>query len=429
MGAMTPREIATLRALMEYEAGRDAPPPEFPSLPELPGGRYTDRRFFELEKAHLWRKSWLLAAHTDELAEPGSFKLWETAGQPLVLIRARSGAINAFYNTCSHRGAPVVTEPSGRRARLTCKYHGWTYDDEGALVSIRDPEDFRDLDFACHPLIKVRCERFGALVFVNFDPDAPSLLDWLGPIVGEWEEFQFGGLRLIDHYSWDLKSNWKVAMEANTEVYHVKSIHPSSVALILDDRRNVNTFYANGHGRMIAPNPNAGEGTGVRGPATMDTPTVGEIARTCTQSYGVFPNIVTPLGPGAFPMLVFWPDGIDRARMEVWWFGPDWGDGERPDGWDEVVANFNAVLEEDTTFGAWIQKSHESYAFRSVPLSYQEARIYWWNQAADAIIGPDSIPAELRVAPAIGPDWVHPNDPRLAHLEPAPASKHEEMTA
>lgn len=411
---MNQAQIATLRALMEYEAARVAPPPEFPALPDLPGGRYTDPRFFRLEKDHLWRKSWLLAGHLDEVPDAGCFKLWETAGQPVVIVHARSGSINAFYNTCSHRGAAVVTEAAGRRARLVCKYHGWTYTDEGELVAIRDPEDFADFDFSCRALRKLRCEMFGTLIFVNFDPGAPPLADWLGPIAEEWEEFRFGALRLIDHYVWDLKSNWKIAMEANTEVYHVKSIHPSTVAVILDDRRNVNSLYAHGHGRMIAPNPDPD--VAVRPRPAMDTPSVGEIARTCTQSYGVFPNIVTPLGPGAFPMLVFWPNGIDRARMEVWWFGPDWGPEEKPAGWAQTVAGFNQILEEDTAFGAWIQKSHESYGFESVPLSYQEARIYWWNQAADRVIGPDLIPGDLRVAPVIGPEWVHPNDPRLTHL-------------
>jgi len=76
---MDQREISTLRGLTEYEAARTAPPPEFPRLPDLPGGRYTDPRFFALEKAHLWRKSWLLAGHVDEVATPGAFKLWESA--------------------------------------------------------------------------------------------------------------------------------------------------------------------------------------------------------------------------------------------------------------------------------------------------------------------------------------------------------------
>jgi phenylpropionate dioxygenase-like ring-hydroxylating dioxygenase large terminal subunit len=413
---MDAKEIATLRALMEYEASRTAPPPEFPRLPDLPGGRYTDPRFHALEKQHLWRKSWLLAGHVDEVPSAGCFKLWETAGQPVVIVHARSGAINAFYNTCSHRGGPVVTDPSGKRARLTCKYHGWTYDDEGSLVAIRDPEDFgADFDFACRSLRKVACERFGNLIFVNFDPQAPPLCDWLGALADEWAEFQFGAVRLVDHYVWDLNSNWKIAMEANTEVYHVKSIHPTTVAVGLDDRRNVNSFYPNGHGRMIAPNRDDAPYAGSPKP-DLEIETVGEIARTCTQSYGVFPNWVSPLGASGFPVLLFWPNGVDKCRMEVWWFGPDWGQGERPAVWDGRIQYFNQVLEEDTTFGRWIQKSQESYGFSSVPLSYQEARIYWWNQAADALIGPQNIPPELRVAPVIGPEWVHPNDPRVAHL-------------
>ena len=58
----------------------------------------------------------------------------------------------------------------------------------------------------------------------------------------------------------------------------------------------------------------------------------------------------------------------------------------------------------------------ESPGFKGVPLSYQEARIYHWNQNADRMIGTDKIPAGLSVEQVIGEDWVHPNDPRVAGL-------------
>ena len=60
-----------------------------------------------------------------------------------------------------------------------------------------------------------------------------------------------------------------------------------------------------------------------------------------------------------------------------------------------------------------IQRSRESRGFQGVPLSYQEARIYHWNQWADRIIGVENIPEELRVAQVIGDEWLMPNDPRL----------------
>ena len=411
------QEIEKLYRLMEFEAARTSPPDGFPSLPDIPAGRYTDPAFFELEQTHIWQKSWLFAAHIDELPSPGSYRRWDNAGQPVVIVHGDDGVIRAFYNTCRHRGAPVVTEESGRRARLTCKYHGWTYTHQGDLVSVRDPEDFSDLDMSCRGLIGIRCEMFGNLIFLNFDKNAPSLLEWLGPIADEWTEFQFDKCRLAARHSFVLDCNWKIAMEANTEVYHVKSIHPTTVAPVLDDRRNVNTLYPNGHGRMVAPRP-AGKNSAMSLPASSnEIDTVGEIARTCTQSYGIFPNWVSPLNHLVLPPLLFWPLGIDKCLFETWTMAPDWGDNPAPDIWTENQGEqLVKVLQEDTEFGKQIQRSVESWGFTGVPLSYQEARIYHWNQAADKMIGVNNIPETLSVEQVIGDEWIYPNDPRLEQV-------------
>ena len=411
------QEIEKLYRLMEFEAARTSPPVGFPALPDIPAGRYTDPAFFELEQTHIWQKSWLFAAHIDELPSPGSYRRWDNAGQPVVIVHGDDGVIRAFYNTCRHRGAPVVTEESGRRARLTCKYHGWTYTHQGDLVSVRDPEDFSDLDMSCRGLIGIRCEMFGNLIFLNFDKNAPSLLEWLGPIADEWTEFQFDKCRLAARHSFVLDCNWKIAMEANTEVYHVKSIHPTTVAPVLDDRRNVNTLYPNGHGRMVAPRP-AGKNSAMSLPASSnEIDTVGEIARTCTQSYGIFPNWVSPLNHLVLPPLLFWPLGIDKCLFETWTMAPDWGDNPAPDIWTENQGEqLVKVLQEDTEFGKQIQRSVESWGFTGVPLSYQEARIYHWNQAADKMIGVNNIPETLSVEQVIGDEWIYPNDPRLEQV-------------
>ena len=419
---MNGQEIEHLRRLMAYEKARKAPPAAFPKLPDIPAGRYTDPRFFELELKHIWHKSWLFAGHLDELPQAGSFRLWENAGEPVLLVRTRAGGVNAFYNTCRHRGAPLVSETTGRRSLLTCKYHGWTYNDEGALLAVKDPEDFQDLDLSCRSLIKVRCELFGRFIFVNFDEAAPPLLEWLGPVADDWREFQFDNCRLAARHIFDLDCNWKVAMEANMEVYHINNIHPTTVGAMLDHRQNVNTLYQNGHARMVCPHRDTAPPRAR--PEAPQIETVGEIGRTCTQSYNVFPNWVSPLSQYAVPPLLFWPNGIDKTRFEVWTTAPDWGDGPAPDLW--TVNNGESlvqVLLEDTEFGSWIQKSMQSSGFRGVPLSYQEARIYHWNQVADQLIGPDNIPEELRVEQVIGADWIYPNDPRLDELAQAFAAE------
>lgn len=418
---MEQQDIDNLRLLMEFEAERKAPPDGFPSLPDLPAGRYTDPRYFELEKQHIWKKSWLFVGHIDEIPEPGSFLLWDNTGDPMVIVHDDDGNINTFYNTCSHRGAPVVTDESGKKIRLTCIYHGWTYDLKGNLLNVRDPEDFRDLDLSRRGLMQVRTERFGNLIFINFDNDAPSLTDWLGPIVDEWKEFQWDNCRLVSRRSFDLQCNWKVAMEANTEVYHVRGIHPSTIAPMLDDRRNVNSFYPNGHGRMVAPNKVMLEEREDDRTLFPEIESVGEIARTCTQSYGVFPNWVSPLSHRALPPLLFWPTSINTTRFEVWTMCRDWGGGPMPEGYKNMWTSpddteLSQVLQEDTRFGPLIQQSHQSGGFDGVPLSYQEARIYHWNQWADRLIGIDNIPEELRVEQVMGDEWLVPNDPRLEQI-------------
>jgi len=443
---MDQNQIDQIKELIDYERNRTSPPEGFPKLPDLPGKRYTDPEFYELEKENLWKKSWLYAGHLDEIPNVGSYKLWERAGQPVILVRKNKEKVNAFYNMCRHRGAAIVREEYGEAEKLICGYHGFTYDYEGKLIGKRDPKDFVDFDDSCRNLHKVNVELFGNLIFVNFDLEAVSLKENLGVIYEELEEFQFGSLRLVDQYSYNLKCNWKIAMEANMEVYHVKSIHPETVHTGLDYTGNVNTFYPNGHGRMIAPNRSFPELPASALKANPDVlknelndsdknsdlpyyyktkiselnddrpeiETVGYIARTCTQSYNLVPNFVSPMAEKGFPILLWWPKSVNECIFDVIWVAPDWGEGKIPkkykDIWDAHIEGFNGVLDEDLQFGGWIQKAVDSYVFDGVPLSYQEARIYHWHQQVDKIIGLNKIPQELCVAPKINEDWMHPND-------------------
>ena len=194
------------------------------------------------------------------------------------------------------------------------------------------------------------------------------------------------------------------------EVYHVRSIHPKTVSPMLDHRGNVNTLYAGGHSRMIAPLRVPSHTESEELPEyTDDRPdieTVGEIPRTCIVSFNLLPNLVSPMNEKGMPMFLFWPTSLNTTTLELWWFGQDWGDEPKPNGWKTYIDFFNAIVEEDMQFGNGIQKGVESYAFGGVPLSYQEARLYHWHQSVDALIGVDKIPTDLRVAPVIDPRWV-----------------------
>ena len=401
MDAMT---VERLKAGMRYEADRSGPPEGFPKLPVIPGGRYTDPAFLALEHEHLWRKSWLYACHTDELPESGSFYLFKRTGSPILIVRGKDGVVRAFYNTCRHRGAPLVKDCTGKVEGLVCGYHGWTYSLTGELVNLRDKRDFPGLDMSEHSLVGVRCELFGNWVFVNEDPAAQPLLEHLGVIPEYLEQIQPTQVRFVSRKSYPVKCNVKVLLDAFLEVYHLKSIHTKTVDRFLDHRGTSITLWPHGHSLMLTPNRRPDwEDPGTKGMRRIETAT--EITRSNNPSYNFYPNLVTPVDATGNPFILFWPAGDREMEIEVVWFAPDWGGGEMHPLWETRLSNFERILEEDTQFAVQIQESIESAAFRGITLNYQERRIYHWHEELDRRIGAERIPAHLRVEPRIEP-WI-----------------------
>ena len=385
---------------MKYESERIGPPAGFPQLPDIPAGRYTDASFLELEAKNLWRRSWLYAAHVDELPEPGSFLLWKKTGTPILIVRGADKVIRAFYNTCRHRGGPLVKTPCGKVDGLVCGYHGWTYTLDGQLVNLRDKRDFPALDLSQRALIGVRCEQFYNWVFINEDPDAEPLLQHLGPFHDYFKQFQPDCWRLVAKESFEVKCNVKVLLDAFLEVYHLKSIHKGTVDRFLDHRGTTIALYKNGHSIMVTPNRRPDwQDPGTQGMRRIETAT--EISSRNNPSFNFYPNLVAPVDPTGVPFLLFWPISPTTMRIDCEWFAPDWGGGPPGELWKTRIANFDRILDEDLQFGPQIQESLMSPGFRGIPLNYQERRIYHWHEELDRRIGRERVPAALKVEPLL----------------------------
>ena len=392
----------SLYAGMKSEQDREGPPPGFPELPLIPGGRYTDPAFLALEERHLWKRSWLYALHVDELPRPGSYRLWRKTGSPIILVRDRDGAIRAFYNTCRHRGAPLVEKDAGETKGFFCRYHGWSYDLTGRLLAVREKRDFPNMEPSCFGLNQVRCERFGNFVFVNEDPDAPPLLEALSPIPAHLENLQFDSIRHIASSSFEIACNVKILLDAFLETYHLKSIHPQTVDRFLDSRGTHAVLWPNGNSMMCTPHRRADW----RDPGAVgmpEVPTVESIFAQQNPSYLFYPNLVTPPSATGTPMITFWPKTARSMVVDVHWFAPEGAEGHEL--WPTRMSNFERILEEDTQFAPRIQESVETAGFGGMYVSYQERRIYHWHEELDRRIGTANIPEHLRVRPVLGP-WI-----------------------
>ena len=392
----------SIKAGMEYESSRKGPPESFPQLPDIPGQRYTDPEFFRLEMDKVWQNSWLYAAHDDELPNPGDFLSFERGSAPILLIRGKDGVVRAFFNTCRHRGSPIVKSKSGNTSGLMCGYHGWTYNLEGDLINLRDKRDFVDLDMSCRGLYKIRCEKYANFIFINEDSDAEPLLDYLGPFVKDYAEMQPDKLHFVERHGFEVKCNVKVLMDAFLEVYHIKSIHPDTVDPILDHRGTHITLWEKGHSRMVIPARSDDYGKPSPG-GLKEIETVNETARNTSCTYNIFPNLTTHLDHTGTPLVTFWPIDIETTYAEIHWFTPDLEGAPLPeDLWETRISNLDIVFGEDIQFMPGIQKSMQSRAFKGIPLNYQERRIYYWHEELDRRIGQENIPQNHRVEPKLG---------------------------
>lgn len=399
--------IEALREAIPKEFGRNAPPEGFPNLPRIPVGRYTDPEFFALERARIFDRSWLYVGTMYDFAEEGRFKVFDNMGRAeIVIVRGADDQIRAFYNTCQHRGATVIRDRSGTIQNLTCQFHSWTYNLEGKLISIPDARDFSNDPSLndCH-LKSVRCETWAGFVFVNLatsaSDDAPDLQTWLGPVA---EDFAWvDGLRTSNRRERVMACNWRVAIEAFIEVYHIGTVHPETVATGLNHQGTISTFYEHGHSRMIVPLPGWPDvkKREPRTPGANGRDEAYDFRAEVNVSYNIFPNLLTPAGCTGFMLMEFWPVDVNHTRIVTSVVEPDWGEGEPPDHLAQGAEYFDLILGEDAWNMEHIQHSYQSPHFEGPKIGVHEKRIYYLEQAIDAMIGPENVPEHLRVPPLL----------------------------
>jgi phenylpropionate dioxygenase-like ring-hydroxylating dioxygenase large terminal subunit len=420
MEAMDERLVERIRSDMAYEFDRTAPPPGFPAFHDIATARHTSDEFHELEQRYLWPNTWVIAGRAEDVPNAGDYFTFDDLGVPLLVVRGTDGRIRCYYNTCQHRGAPVVRDARGSARRLRCQYHSWTYEiDGGTLVSVPDERDFVDLDRTQRCLPRASCDTYAGFVFVNRDLDAPTLRDWIGPLAAMLDPFQGEALREVYRESRIVPCNWKVTAEAFLEVYHFRHIHSHDGVSVLDNRGAAMGLYPNGHSRMVTPYSTQNlERAGLtawddwrlcdQGPFPTIDGVPGMVDCTST-AVSIFPNVIIPLGRIGFPINVFWPIDGQTTRLDWIYYAPPPAGDDRfdpdalADHWRSRRRQYNQIMTEDERNMAPMQRSMESPALRGIPINYQERRIWHLHEQIDRVIGRDHIPPELQMEQVLSP--------------------------
>ena len=192
----------------------------------IPVEAYVSRDYAQAEKDRLWAKVWQVACRVEEIPKVGDYVTYDILDESIIVARTAADKIAAYYNVCLHRGRRL-TEGCGHTAQFYCRFHGWRWDLNGENAFVLDREDWGD---ALTPenlrMKQVKVDTWGGWVWINMDPDAEPLADYLAPAVQMLEPFQLEKMR----YRWRqwlyFPCNWKTAIEAFNESYHLDATHP-----------------------------------------------------------------------------------------------------------------------------------------------------------------------------------------------------------
>lgn len=195
---------------------------------------YRDPEIFAREKEEIFSKCWLYLGHDTELKKKGDFHSRRVGGRDLIFIRDKVGQVRAHYNTCTHRAAKVCRERTGNARNFTCPYHGWVFSSEGKLASQNASTGYReDINADGHLDLRQveRLEEYRGFWFVNFNPKAITLYDYLDnardaidALMDQTEEQQ---VILSGEHSYSIRANYKLLCENSYDGYHLFPVHAS----------------------------------------------------------------------------------------------------------------------------------------------------------------------------------------------------------
>ena len=239
---------------------------------DIPKERYISREWHDKEKACLWSRVWQFACREEHIPDVGSYIVYEIADQSFLVTRVSENEIKAYPNVCLHRGRLLKTY-DGRCSEFRCPYHGFAWHIDGQLKHVPAEWDFPHLETRSEEmdLPEVQVGTWAGFVFINPDPNAESLSDFLGDeIQKQFQRWDLENRYVQAHVSKIVNCNWKIANEAFSEGFHVNATHPQGMSYTGDPQSQVDIW--GNTARNISPK-------GIPCPLLPYTPTQEEMLR------------------------------------------------------------------------------------------------------------------------------------------------------
>jgi phenylpropionate dioxygenase-like ring-hydroxylating dioxygenase large terminal subunit len=199
----------------------------------LPAWLYWDEEFFAHEAERVFKPSWQLVCHLNDIPEPGDYHTFDFLGESILVLRGEDRRVRGFHNVCRHRAARLVDGPTGHcKFRLTCPYHAWSYDLTGRLAGVPFRDTFVGLDVAAHGLKPVEADIYRGFVFVRLAGSGPSVAEMMRSYDQEIAIYRMEEMVPLGRVTERPRSvNWKNIADNYSDALHVNVAHPGLTRL------------------------------------------------------------------------------------------------------------------------------------------------------------------------------------------------------
>lgn len=227
-----------------------------PSRLRISTDRYICREFQARERESIWMRAWQVAGRVDELPAAGDWKEYTLFDQSYVIVRGRDEKLRGFANVCPHRGNQLCVGGSGHSAVLLCPFHNWTFNLDGSLRGVARPDLVGPINKDELGLPPVSVDTFAGFIFLNPNPDAKPLAEYLGQEVMDYlapyhlDEMVPVGLHVRDS---SLECNWKAVIDGFQESYHIPGLHPQMGVVFEPDPAKSRSNFIGDHHLTVAP--------------------------------------------------------------------------------------------------------------------------------------------------------------------------------
>jgi choline monooxygenase len=306
---------------------------------------YLDPAALADENQRIFARTWQLAGPASHVRDPGQYFTTDIGGEPVLITRANDGVLRALSNVCRHRAGPVA-KGEGKRPVLQCGYHGWTYSLDGKLARTPEFENVADFDRERCELPRFRVAEWNEMIFVNLDPAAMPLEEFLGDLIKDMPPHDYSGFRLARRKVWEVECNWKVYVDNYLEGYHIPIVHPGLFREI--DYARYRTETKRWHSVQIAP---------TKKPDRIRTSGSDDQVRY----FWVYPNLMLNVYPDNFSTNLIVPLGPHRTATLFDWYFADPEAVARTI--DETVAFSDEIQIEDIEICEAVQRGLRSSTY------------------------------------------------------------------